>query len=134
MRKFIVPTLDGRRMEYSMNLLDNAIPFINKRIERGLEDMSKQELVKIYHKLDQEKFKLLEKGVAFNFIIRDKDGYLNTGIGTGADMSMMNIYNLITLYMAGAQEGTTIDQFAESVKETLIKAYNDNIFDIKENK
>ena len=34
MKKIIIPTFDGRRMEYSINRIDFALPYINKRIER----------------------------------------------------------------------------------------------------
>ena len=34
MKKIIIPTFDGRRMEYSLNRIDFAMPYINKRIER----------------------------------------------------------------------------------------------------
>lgn len=93
--------------------------------------MSKQELVGMYYKLDKAKFKLLDKGIAFHFIIKDKDGYLNTGIGTGGDMSVMSLYNLLTLfYSAGASD---IETYAESVKEGIIRAHNEGWFTIQDN-
>ena len=93
--------------------------------------MSKQELVGIYYKLDKEKFKLMEKGIAFQFIIHDNGGYLNTGIGTGEEMSVLNLYNLLTMYYAAAT--CDIETFAESVKDGLIKAHNEGWFTIREN-
>ena len=36
MKSIIIPTFDGRQMEYSINRIDNALPYINKRIERIL--------------------------------------------------------------------------------------------------
>lgn len=93
--------------------------------------MSKQELVGMYYKLDKEKFKLLEKGITFQLLIKDNDGYLNTGIGTGGDMTMMHLYNLLTLFYSS--NSTDIEKFAESVKEGLIRAHNEGWFTIQAN-
>lgn len=93
--------------------------------------MSKQELVGMYYKLDKEKFKLLDKGIAFQLIIKDKDGYLNTGIGTGGDMTIINLYNLLALFYSS--ESNDIERFAESVKEGIVRAHNEGWFEIKDN-
>jgi hypothetical protein len=100
-------------------------------IERRKTGMTKQELVGIYVKLDKAKFKLLEKGVAFDFVIQENGGFLHTGIGTGADMSMMALYSLVDLFKHSNSK--SIEKFADSVKEGLIKAYKDGVFDIQEN-
>lgn len=96
--------------------------------------MTKQELVGIYAKLDKGKFKLLEKGVSFQLIIHDKGDFLNTGIGTGESMSIMNLYNLVSLYAFGAKEDATIEEYAESIKQSIIKAYTEDAFHMKENR
>ena len=93
--------------------------------------MSRQELVEIYYKLDKAKFKLQDKGIAFQFIIHDNGGYLNTGIGTGGEMSILNIYNLLTMYYAGCS--CSIEEYAESVKDGLIKAHKNGWFHIQDN-
>ena len=95
--------------------------------------MTKQELVNMYYKLDRDKFKLMEKGVAFNLVITENGGFLHTGIGTGEDMSMINLYSLLSLYVSACKEGATIEGYAESVKQGIIKAYYDNMFDIEGN-
>ena len=93
--------------------------------------MSKQELVGIYYKLDKNKFKLLDNGISFQLIIRDGGAYLNTGIGTGGDMTMMNLYNLLTMYYSAAS--CDIETFADSVKEGIIKAHEEGWFTIQDN-
>lgn len=37
MRTVVIVEPSGKKIEYLMNRVDNAIPFINQRIERGLE-------------------------------------------------------------------------------------------------
>lgn len=96
--------------------------------------MSKQEIVGIYDKLDRNKYKLLEKGIAFELIITEtgqNKGYLHTGIGTGSDMSMMALYSLLSIYKSACK--SDIYSYAESVKDLLIKAYEDDIFHIEQN-
>lgn len=93
--------------------------------------MSKNELVSMYYKIDKNKYKLMEKGIAFQFTINDGTGFLNTGIGTGIQMSTINLFTLLSLFQISAKEGTTIEDFAESVKQGLIEAWENNAFDIK---
>lgn len=92
--------------------------------------MTKQELVNTFYKLDKGKFKLFEKGVAFELVIRENGGFLHTGIGTGNDMTMMVIYSLLGLY-SNRTEDISIEQFADSVRDTLVRVFQDNVFDIE---
>lgn len=94
--------------------------------------MTKSELVKMYYKLDQEKFKLLEKGVSFQLIIEEDGNFLQTGIGTGATMSLINVYGIISLYKT-ATNGVTIEEFAESVKDATIQLNNQGWPSIEKN-
>lgn len=94
--------------------------------------MSKQELVGMYYKLDKNKFKLLEKGISFQLIIKDNGGYLNTGIGTGGDMTILNLYNLLCLFYSAGNTGD-IEGYADSVKEGIIRAHNEGWFTIQDN-
>lgn len=38
MRKVVIVEPSGKKIEYQMNRIDNAIPFINQRIEREIMD------------------------------------------------------------------------------------------------
>lgn len=94
--------------------------------------MTKQEIVSMYYKLDRGKFDLLAKGVSFDFIMHENGAFLHTGVGTGADMSIMLLYSILDLYKHGAQ-GVTIEQFADSVRDNIVKAYHDGAFTSNEN-
>lgn len=91
--------------------------------------MTKNELVKMYYKLDQDKGKLFEKGVSFQLVIEEDGNFLQTGIGSGVTMSMINLYGIISLYKIA--KDVSIEEFAESVKEGIIQAYNK--FEVNEN-
>ena len=101
--------------------------------------MTKSKIVEIFKRLDDEKFTLLPRGVAFELVIRDKAAgqYMHTGIGDGLDMSLMSLYSLVSLYTTLERTGQlkdniSIEQFAESVKDQVIKAYHDNFFSMEE--
>ena len=101
--------------------------------------MTKSKIVEIFKRLDDEKFSLLPRGVAFELVIRDKAAgqYMHTGIGDGLDMSLMSLYSLVSLYTALEKTGQlkdniSIEQFAESIKDQVIKAYHDNLFSMEE--
>lgn len=101
--------------------------------------MTKSKIVEIFKRLDDEKFTLLPRGIAFELVIRDKaaDQYMHTGIGDGLDMSLMSIYSLVSLYttVKDAEQlkgDVSIEAFAESVKNQVIKAYNDKIFNMED--
>lgn len=97
--------------------------------------MTKSKIVEIFKRLDDEKFTLLPRGVAFELIIRDKDNgqYLHTGIGTGEDMSLLLFYSANSLYKTLKEGGgftrpITIEEFAEDIKEKIIRSYNEDLF------
>lgn len=101
--------------------------------------MTKSKIVEIFKRLDDEKFTLLPRGVAFELVIRDKAAgqYMHTGIGDGLDMSLMSIYSIVSLYTTVKNSGqlkgdVSIEAFAESVKQQVIKAYNDNLFSMED--
>ena len=101
--------------------------------------MTKSKIVEIFKRLNDEKFTLLPRGVAFELVIRDKAAgqYMHTGIGDGLDMSLMSLYSLVSLYTALEKTGQlkdniSIEQFAESIKDQVIKAYHDNLFSMEE--
>ena len=93
--------------------------------------MSKNELVQMFYKLDKGKYKLLQKGVSFQLTIEEDGKFLQTGIGTGLTMSVLNLYGIVALYKSSAK-GVTIEEFAESVKQGVISAYNENAFEMGE--
>ena len=94
--------------------------------------MSKNELVRIFNNLDTDKFDLLEKGIAFELIIKDKSNssYLHTGIGLGDDMSELCLYSLLGIYRSACT--VSIEDYAESVKEALIEAEKVDLFNMRE--
>lgn len=96
--------------------------------------MTKQEIVGIYDKLDRGKFSALDHGVTFQFILRDRQtgSFLHTGIGTGEDMSMLLIFEALNLYRSAAQKNVSIEEFAESVKQSMIRAYDDKAFEVRD--
>ena len=92
--------------------------------------MTKSELTKIYNRLDKEKFELLDKGYAFDFMLVEKatNDFMHTGIGTGVDMTKLSLINLLNLYQA-RRENVDIEQFAESVKQGIILYAKENNID-----
>jgi len=96
--------------------------------------MTKQEIVGYYDKLDRGKYSALDHGVTFQFVLRDRQSgnFLHTGIGTGEDMSALLIFELLNLYRTAAQKNVTIVEYAESIKETIIKASEDKTFEMRD--
>lgn len=101
--------------------------------------MTKSKIVEIFKRLDDEKFSLLKHGVAFEFVLKDKDHnqYMHSGIGNGQDMTQLILYSIISLYTileknnAFTQE-VSIESFCDSVRESVIKAYKEDIFHLQE--
>lgn len=97
--------------------------------------MTKSKIVEIFKRLDDEKFSLLKHGVAFEFVLKDKDHnqYMHSGIGNGQDMTQLILYSIISLYTilemnnAFTQE-VSIESFCDNVKELAINAYKENLF------
>ena len=72
--------------------------------------------------LDQVKYRIMEEGCAFHLTVLESDGtHNNIGIGTGADMSLMVLIQIRDLYDLAAKSGITPEDFAESVKTSIIK-------------
>lgn len=95
--------------------------------------MTKSKMTELFKRFDDEKYNTYSHGVDFELIVHDREhgSYLHTGIGSGEDISMMTLYSLTSLYISsGAKEKVGIEQFAESVKNLLINAYNTDIFGI----
>ena len=44
MKTIVIKTFDGRDYELSMNVVDNALPFINRKIERLIERSEEMDL------------------------------------------------------------------------------------------
>lgn len=98
--------------------------------KRGVEAIPKGTVVDVLNKLDKEKFELLDKGYAFDFMLVEKatNDFMHTGIGTGVDMTKLSLINLLNLYQA-RQENVDIEQFAESVKQGIILFAKENKID-----
>lgn len=100
--------------------------------------MTKSKIVEIFKRLDDEKFSLLKHGVAFEFVLKDKNSgqYMHTGIGDGQDMSQLILYSIVSLYTvleknnAFTQE-VSIESFCDNVKELAIEAYKEDIFHLQ---
>lgn len=95
--------------------------------------MTKSKMAEFFKRFDDEKLNTYKHGVAFELVIHDLEhnSYMHTGIGTGENMSMMNLYGLCALYKYGAHKDVSIELFAESVKQSLIKVYNEDFFGIR---
>lgn len=91
--------------------------------------MSKEQLVRMFYELDRDNEQIHRFGCAFQFIIKEKDSFLCTGIGSGQDMSEMCLYQLLGLFKSSG--APSIEKYAESVKNLLIKAYNEKIYDME---
>ena len=91
--------------------------------------MTKNEIVNYFDKMDRGKFKTFQNGVAFDLVIRDlKTGdFLHTGIGSGLDMTLLSLYSLADLYK-NCEPGTTVEAFAESIKNGIIESVKNNLF------
>ena len=86
--------------------------------------MTEKELKKIVDKLDRAKAELNDKGIAFSMVtMNTKTGeYDHVGIGTGADLSYLNVIQLYELY----QNSTApLDDFLDSVI-SAVKLYDEN--------
>lgn len=101
--------------------------------------MTKSKIVEIFKRLDDEKFSLLKHGVAFEFILKDKnsDQYMHTGIGNGQDMSQLILYSIVSLYTIlekndGFSQEVSIESFCDNVRELAVKAYKEDIFHLQE--
>lgn len=100
--------------------------------------MTKSKFVEFFKRFDEEKFSLMQHGVAFDLIVRDRDHgtYMHTGIGDNADMSQMILFSILSLYTTLDQnkaftKEVTIEAFADNIKELAIKAYKDDIFHLR---
>lgn len=100
--------------------------------------MTKSKFVEFFKRFDDEKFSLMQHGVAFDLTVRDRDHgiFMHTGIGDGADMSQMILFSICSLYTTLDQNGAfthevTIEEFADNIKELSINAYKEDIFHLK---
>ena len=91
--------------------------------------MSKEQLARTFYELDKDMEQIHETGCSFQFIIKEKDSFLCTGIGSGSDMTEMCLYQLLGLFQSSYTKD--INTYAESVKNLIIKAYNENIYDMQ---
>lgn len=100
--------------------------------------MTKSKMVEFFKRFDDEKFHTYEHGTDFVFVIHDQEHnqFIHTGIGTGDSTSMMLLYSAISLYRAGQQDPkakrVSIEDYAESVKQGIIKAWTENVFDLED--
>lgn len=101
--------------------------------------MTKSKIVEIFKRLDDEKFSLLKHGVAFEFVLKDKNSgqYMHTGIGDGQDMSQLILYSIVSLYTIlekndGFSHEVIIEAFCDSVRELAVKAYKEDMFHLQE--
>lgn len=96
--------------------------------------MTKSKMAEFFKRFDDEKFNTFKHGTDFELVVHDQahGTYMHTGIGSGESMSKMCLFSLCSLYEMGAEhDRATIEKFAESVKELLIKAYNEDIFELR---
>ena len=100
--------------------------------------MTKSKIAELFKKFDDEKLSTFEQGTDFKLILHDQahDSYIHTGIGTAESMSKMTLYSLLSLYKAAGKQNPAaklvpIEEYAESIKELVIKAWKENIFDIE---
>ena len=101
--------------------------------------MTKSKIVEIFKRLDDEKFSLIEHGVAFEFVLKDKANsqYMHTGIGDSQDMSQLILYSIVSLYTVLERNGAfkkdvSIEDFCEDIKRLAVKAYNEDLFNLQE--
>ena len=95
--------------------------------------MTRTEFMNLYAKLDKKKFDLFQKnGIAFELVVRDVKHaeFFQTGIGSGSDMSQLSLFALLSLFETAAQEGASIEDYAESVKKSVIEAYHGDFFHV----
>ena len=87
--------------------------------------MTKKELRATFKKLETEKYSLFQQGFCFDFIVKDNKNktIIHTGVGLSTDVAEMILAGLCDLYKG--TEGATLEEFAESVKESLIEFYKD---------
>lgn len=84
------------------------------------------DLMDLLGKLDAEKYDLLGTGYAFDLVIIDKDGSpYHVGIGTAEQMAIMNMIKLTDMYTGAAKKAVGIEEFAEGVKKSLIRFYDE---------
>ena len=105
-------------------------------------DMTKSKIVEIFKRLDDEKFSLIEHGVAFEFVLKDKansqyNQYMHTGIGDSQDMSQLILYSIVSLYTvlernSAFKKDVSIEDFCEDIKRLAVKAYNEDLFNLQE--
>ncbi len=100
--------------------------------------MTKSKIAEIFKRFDDEKFSTYEHGTDFELILHDQqhDSFIHTGIGTGDSMSKMVLYSILSLYKAGQQDPNSkkvsVEDYAESVKEAIIRGWNENIFNMED--
>lgn len=90
-----------------------------KRVQ--YRDMKAKELKRILNEIDKDKFNLFFKEkVKFDFKAIFKNGEtVHTGMGSGADMTELTLISLCDIF--SSTQGVTIEDFAESVKKSLIE-------------
>lgn len=85
--------------------------------------MTKETMYRFQERLDREKYKLVDKGIGFCFVIREGKETTNVSAGLGGDMTMMLLRQLSDLYQFGVADKnkTSPEQFAESMKQNLLE-------------
>ena len=85
--------------------------------------MTKEDMYRFQNQLDKEKYKLVDQGIGFCFVIREGHDTFNVGAGSGEDMMMLMLHQLYDLYHDGVKDKheVTPERFAESMKQNLIK-------------
>lgn len=90
--------------------------------------MKKTQFLNIVKKLDDQKFDTYRnEGIAFCLLYREPGCRPDmVGIGDGSDMSVFALVQLCELYK-NAKEGTTPEEYAESVKKGIILALESGV-------
>lgn len=85
--------------------------------------MTIREMYAFQELLDRDKYELVDRGIGFSFVIREGKETTNVGAGSGEDMTMLILRQLFDLYLFGVKDKneTTPEQFAESMKQNLLK-------------
>ena len=81
----------------------------------------------VYENLDKNKYDILNHGYAFDLVIIDRDGTpYHSCVGTAEQVTLMDLISITDLYKYAAKGEVNIEDYAESVKESIIRFYNEH--------
>lgn len=94
-----------------------------------INEMRRNDVMRIFHELDIAKHQLSGEGYSFDFRIVFPGGhYLHTGIGTPAQMTMLVLIQMAEIYKRIAiieEKEVPLEVFAEMIKRRLIEFLDD---------